>query len=254
MNSERPAFDADAYGMAVRIKEIQGSQEHLKEIGKRLTATVAGYETLPTIMPLRNGQRQEMVPRRVVVPPYTRRSLTAADRAVLRRRFPDVYAAAVKVTPPVRKYSVRLDVQTGLGLRSSEEWAQIAAAAAAKTDARFLKQFDGEDWKLKTTNVSALFAVQQELRTLNAQLETNRVRLAEFFESAELPVVLRGLTDGRISARELGETFEVDYDYLETTAAAVLVKASQYPGSTSIRYAPPKADPMEEDEEPFEGW
>ena len=63
MNSES-VFDAAAYDMAVDIKQLTGAIDYLDGMKNTLTQRVLAYDTLPTIRPLRNGHRVEVVARR----------------------------------------------------------------------------------------------------------------------------------------------------------------------------------------------
>lgn len=235
--------------MAVDIKQLTGAIDYLDGMKNTLTQRVLAYDTLPTIRPLRNGHRVEVVARRVEVKPHKRQGI---DRDELRKRYPAVYAAAVTVSPPPRKYGVRLEVQRGQRRRASEEWSQLAAQARDAIETRYQRRFADANWRLKTTAVGALYAVKDELRTLERQAEQRRVGLAEYIEYQELPTLLHGKGDGVIKATPLKNTTTTDYALINESEAAWMVTSSPAAGYSYIDYADAAPDP-EGDADPFEG-
>lgn len=225
--------------MAVTAKQLSGSIAYLKGVSSQMTRTLLAAETLPTITPLRDGVRTELRTRRITVKPHTRRGI---DREKLRSDYPEVYAAAVTITPPAQKYGIRLDVQPGLKRRKSAEWALIAEEAAESTRQLFDRAYRDADWSRVDVSARALYAVKAQLTSLRAEEEAARVLLAAYIEENELPTALRGLDDGLILAKLADSTVGTDYALIENSPAAWLVTHTPAAGYSFIDYAQPGAD------------
>lgn len=240
--------------MAVDIKKLQGAHDYLTGIRAALTPVVLGYSRIPEITSRFTGSVKPYRATAVHVPPHRVPNLSPTARATLRREFPAIYDEVVTVTPPPRKYGVRLDVQPGLHRRSSEEWAAAMEQGRAETEAAWGWKYADADWNLRTTNVHALHAVTAERLRLTERIENRRVELAEFIEEYELPERMYGYGDGSIRAVELGESEKVDTQaVLAHAETAHLVTYRKQSGYDYVRFTEVKPDKGDPDEDGFEG-
>lgn len=242
-------YREQAYALASAIKMSQGSIDYLDDVSKQLTTKLLTFSKYNPMTVNRGNGPVEYIPVRKDIAPFKRRKV---DKEALRRAYPAVYEAAVSITPPVRKYAVRLEAAPGT--RKSQEWAEIAAIAAAKTQARFQKKFEFAEWKLSSTNAQALLEVKGELTGLRGAITRSRNELAEFIEAHGLPTIIDGRNDGRIVARATGPTYTINYDVVEQhPGARNLVGATACAGYSFIDFdKTTKFDP-EGDQDPFEG-
>lgn len=218
---------------ATRIAKSIGGIDYMEDRSKEIGALLAERASLPERITIREPNRGMVAytVKRWEVKPSRRRYVSATK---LKAQFPHAYRAVVTSTNPDRVYQLRLDgPRVG---KKSEEWAALKAVGASNSQEFFEGKFDGATWG-PDTYLKALHMLRTNTAASKARLEASKDELTEFIVDHELPLIVPGLRDGRVTLRENGPKLKIDYDMLEQrfpNAAKLLVTTTTQPGGTRV--------------------
>jgi hypothetical protein len=232
--------------MAHALARKMGGKEYLTAKAKMVADNLMSRDTIPPHVTVReNGALQTYRIARIYPRPTHRR---AVDKAVLKRMYPSAYQAAVTVSAPDRPYQLRLDPE--FPGKKSQEWSTERSLGADNWAAVLEQRYGALEWNRLDTQTRVLYELRRDARAQDARIEAARAELILFVTDNQLPLVVRGLGDGRLVLRENPPLVRVDYDVLETQfpAAASLIKRFTTPGTPQIRFLKPKSEDDEEDD------
>lgn len=245
----------EAVELAREISRLVGGEKYLAGKLDEIQTGLLARPRLPSHITRGSGtKRTRFDVKRSERPAATERRLPPKNRAVLKRDYPQAYAAVVKETPPEHAYHVRIEAQR-VG-RTSYEWTEYRQEGERAWAEKLAERFGRRDWSLASEQAATLHELREIRLGAEKTIDRKKLELVQFVIAKDLPLAIPGLGDGQLKLKENGPSFKVDYDRLEKEfkAAAVLINRIEKKGSVSIAFsawAPTLEEPDDSDDSGF---